>query len=69
MSNHKTKVSQNVCVIERLCTKRLITKRLCHTTNAVIELQTSQKVNITKRQMFQNIMSQNENRHKTTRNV
>jgi hypothetical protein len=36
---------------------------------AVIKRQVSQKVNITKRQMFQNIMSQNENRHKTTRNV
>jgi hypothetical protein len=49
--------------------KGIITKRSCHTTKAVIERQTSQKVNIIKHQMFQNIMSQNEKRHKTTKNV
>ncbi len=49
--------------------KRIITKRSCHRAKAVIKRQTSQKVNITKRQMFQNITSQNENRHKTTKNV
>ncbi len=36
---------------------------------AVIERQASQKVNIIKHQMFQNIMSQNKKRHKTTKNV
>ncbi len=61
-SNHTTKLSQNVYVIKRFCVKRLITKRLCHTTKAIIKRQASQ-VNITKRQMFQNITSQNENRH------
>ncbi len=61
---HKTSVLLNVYV-----PKRIITKRSCHTTKAVIKHQTSQKVNITKCQMFQNITSQNENRHKTTWNV
>jgi hypothetical protein len=49
--------------------KRIITKRSCHRMIAVIKRQTSQKVNITKRQMFQNITSQNKNRHKITKNV
>ncbi len=49
--------------------KHIITKPSCHTTKAVIKRQTSQKVNITKRQMFKNITSQNKHRHKTTKNV
>ncbi len=61
---HKTSMLLNVYF-----PKRIITKRSCHTTKAVIKHQTSQKVNITKRQMFQNITSQNENRLKTTKNV
>ncbi len=60
-NRHKTSMLLNVYV-----PKRIITKRSCHTTKAVIRRETSQKVNITKRQMFQNITSQNENRHKTT---
>jgi hypothetical protein len=55
---HKTSMLINVYV-----PKCIITKRSSHTTKDVIKHQTSQKVNITKRQMFQNIMSQNENRH------
>jgi hypothetical protein len=35
----------------------------------VIKRQMSQKVNVMKGQMFQNITSQNKNRHKTNRNV
>jgi hypothetical protein len=61
---HKTFMLLNVYV-----PKRIITKLSCHTTKAVIKRQTSQKVNITTRQMFQNITSQNENCHKTTKNV
>jgi hypothetical protein len=61
---HKTSMLLNVYV-----PKRIITKRACHTKKAVIKRKTLQKVNITKRQMFQNITSQNENRHKTTKNV
>jgi hypothetical protein len=61
---HKTSMLLNVYV-----PKHIITKRSCHTTKAVIKCQMSQKVNITKRQMFQNITSQNENRHKTSKNV
>ncbi len=57
-------MSQNVCVIKHLGTKRLITLHLCHTTKAVIKRQTSQKVNIIKQEIFQNITSQNENRPK-----
>jgi hypothetical protein len=48
-SNHKTKVSQNVCVIKCLGTKRLITKRSCHTMKAFIKRQMSQNINIIKR--------------------
>ncbi len=61
---HKMSMLLNVYV-----PKHIITKHPCHTTKAVIKHQTSRKVNITKRQMFQNITSQNENRHKTTKNV
>jgi hypothetical protein len=60
----KTSVLLNIFV-----PKRIIKKRSCLTTKAVIKRQTSQKVKITKRQMFQNITSQNESRQKTTRNV
>ncbi len=49
--------------------KHIITKRSCHTTKAIIKRQMSQKVNITKRKVFPNIKSQNENRHKTTKNI
>jgi hypothetical protein len=61
---YKTSMLLNVYV-----PKRIITKRSCHTTKAVIKRQTSQKVNITKHKMFQNITSQNENCHKTTKNI
>ncbi len=61
---HKTSMLLNVYV-----PKCIITKRSCNATKAVIKRQTLQKVNITKRQMFQNITSQNKNCHKTTKNV
>jgi hypothetical protein len=61
---HKTFMLLNIYV-----PKRITTKRSCHTMKVVIKCQTSQKVNITKRQMFQNITSQNKNRHKTTKKV
>jgi hypothetical protein len=67
-SNHKKKVSQNTCVIERSGTKCLITVRLGHTMKDIIKRQQSQKVNNIKRQLFQNITSQNKNRHKTSGN-
>ncbi len=61
-SNYKTKVSQNVCVIKRLCTKCS-----CHTMKAVIKRQTSQKVDVIKRQMCQNITKLNIYHYETTR--
>jgi hypothetical protein len=62
-------VTLYVYVFKYLCTKRLITKRLCHTTKTVIKRKTSQKENLRKCQTLQNITSHNENCHKTTRNV
>jgi hypothetical protein len=46
-----------------------MSQNIYHTTKTVIKRQTSQKVNVIKRQMVQNITSKNENCHKTTKIV